>query len=196
MDIKELQTMCYKASSRFSSFKDREELTQIGVLACLEHLKIDPNADPIKLYFVAKNAMWIDVNIDELPVKIPRYRKVVSIARGEDTSQWDNLSEDNREEIKRAVKSLKVPLEQAENVPVDDAFNTIFGKEQKAIVREAIFNLDQKLQDVIFLRMSGHTLQSISDKLGISKEAVRKREENAMESLRLALLPHRRRGSL
>lgn len=196
MDIKELQTMCYKASSRFSSFKDREELTQIGVLACLEHLKIDPDADPIKLYFVAKNAMWIDVNIDELPVKIPRYRKVVSIARGEDTSQWDNLSEDNREEIKMAVRSLKVPIEQAENVPVDDAFNDLFGKEQKAIVREAIFNLDQKLQDVILLRMSGNTLQSISDKLGISKEAVRKREENAMESLRLALLPHRRRGSL
>jgi RNA polymerase sigma factor (sigma-70 family) len=196
MDIKELQKMCFKTSIRFSSFKDRNELTQVGVLACLEHLKIQPDADPIKLYFVAKNAMWIDVNIDDLPIKIPRYKKVISIARGEETCNWDNLSQANRDEIKAAVKSVRVPIEEAENNPVEDAYNDYLLGQQKKMLYDAIGKLDEGQQEVILERMTGETLQQISDKLGISKEAVSKREQKAMSSLRLSLLPYKRNGSL
>lgn len=196
MNIEELQKMCFKASVRFSSFKDRNELTQVGLLACLEHLKTNPDADPIKLYFVAKNAMWIDVNIDDLPVKIPRYKKIISIARGEETGTWDNLSQANRDEIKAAVKSVRVPIDEAENNPVEDAYNDYLLGQQKVLLYEAIGKLDEGQQQVILERMAGRTLQQISDKLGISKEAVSKREQKAMQSLRLSLLPYKRNGSL
>lgn len=188
MTNQEIYTMCKRIAKRYR-YHDEDELVHIGVMACLEKLHIKPDAIPVELYQAAKSAVWAEVNIGSLPVHISPNKKTISIARGEDTSSWDNYSSQHRELVERTLTSTKCELEYAENVGDNNSHSSLVEKETTDCFKKALNKLDKEYREVIqSLYYDGLTLQETGDLLGISKQAVYKKQCKALEILKEHLI--------
>jgi RNA polymerase sigma factor (sigma-70 family) len=66
-----LQTLSKKCANKYQNTSHKEDLVSVGVLAALEELDSNPEAQPARLWQVISTAQWKHLNVDCLPVSVP-----------------------------------------------------------------------------------------------------------------------------
>ena len=107
----EIVGMCEKLANRFNSPSHRDDMVQEGVLKCYEILADDEEVHPAHLYREAKRRMHDYLNIDVLPVAMPKSRTIRDIVRTGDSNNYSNYGEGNTEWLKSHFVSLQVTLQ-------------------------------------------------------------------------------------
>ena len=75
-----LHTLSKKCANKYQNTSHKEDLVSVGVLAALEELDSNPEAQPARLWQVISTAQWKHLNVDCLPVSLPF--NLVRVAKG------------------------------------------------------------------------------------------------------------------
>ena len=185
MNHDEMMTMCEKLSYKYKNAQMREDLVQEGVLACLEILAEEDEPHPAKLYRAADKAMWDHLNFSGLPVHVPVDKASRALMRGSEVDKNQTYSETGVETLREAVTSVGIEYDDA-SMSVSDHAETYEKVEYDAYVASKVVTLLSGIDlDIIKLRYyEGLTAREVGEKLGISKQAVNKRETAALEYLK------------
>lgn len=188
MTVDELQKMCDKLSYKYKTVSMREDLSQEGLLACLEILNKEPDAHPAKLYRAADKAMWDYLNFDSVAVAVPKDKAARAILRGSEVDSNQSYSESGVETLKSAITAKKVEYDDIYMMVEDHAI----AYEEKEFARFVSSKVSEVLDgvDLKIIRMRYNqdmTLEEVGSALGLSKQAVSKRETDALEKLKRRL---------
>ena len=188
MTVDELQKMCDKLSYKYKTASLREDLSQEGLLACLEILNKEPDAHPAKLYRAADKAMWDYLNFDSVAVAVPKDKAARAILRGSEVDSNQSYSESGVETLKSAITAKKVEYDDTYMMGDDHAI----AYEEKEFARFVSSKVSEVLDgvDLKIIRMRYNqdmTLEEVGSALGLSKQAVSKRETDALEKLKRRL---------
>jgi RNA polymerase sigma factor (sigma-70 family) len=186
--VDELQKMCDKLSYKYKTSSMREDLSQEGLVACLEILDKEPNAHPAKLYRAADKAMWDYLNFDSVAVAVPKTHASRAVIRGADLDATQTYSGDGLEALEYAIKASKVEYDDTYMMVEDHATayeEKEFARFVSSKVSEVLDSVDLK---IIRMRYNQDmTLEEVGSALGLSKQAVSKRETDALEKLKRRL---------
>lgn len=183
----EITKMCDKLSYKYKS-QMREDLVQEGLLAVYEALAEDPDSPAGKLYKIADRAMWDHLNFASLPVSMPVTRASRAAMRGGELDSTQTYSEEGEEALREAVASVSVEYDDAE-ISVPDHAEVYEEMEYQAYVASKVVTVLSGVDlDIIKLRYyHDMTQDEVGQALGISKQAVSKRETAALEKLKRKL---------
>lgn len=185
MNTEEIMKMCDKLSYKYKTAQMRQDLVQEGILACLEVLAVEDNPHPAKLYRAADKAMWDYLNFSGLPVTMPITRASRSAMKGEELDDTQTYSDGGVEALREAVASTTVEYDDA-SMSVNDHAADYEKMEYEAYVSSKIVtNLSGVDLEIIKLRYyQDLTQEEVGELLGLSKQAVSKRENAALERLK------------
>lgn len=183
----EIMKMCDKLSYKYKS-QIREDLVQEGLLAVYEALTEDPELPAGKLYKIADRAMWDHLNFAALPVSMPITPASRGFMRGAEGYSGQTYSEEGEEALREAVASVSVEYDDAE-ISVPDHAEVYEEMEYQAYVASKVVTVLSGVDlDIIKLRYyHDMTQDEVGQALGISKQAVSKRETAALEKLKRKL---------
>ena len=190
MNDKEIMGMCKKLAYKYNSDTHREDMMQEGVLVCYEILAQEPDAHPAKLYRAAKSRMHDYLNIDTLPVSMPKSDTVRSITHTGEAGLATEYSETNVEWIKNILSSDRTPYDEDFAMSDLDQAHDYEEREYADYVRgKAISELTRKEWHVIKLKYyEGMSQEEVGEGLKISQQQVSRYEVSALAKLRKGLL--------
>lgn len=188
MTLDELTKMCRRLAGKYKSGQMKDDLVQEGLLACLELLNDDPECHPAKLYRTADKAMWDYLNFGRVPVVVPKDKASRAILRGSEVDTNQSYSELGIERMKNVLQSPTVPLEDAE-LSVEDCADAYERKQLYEFVEKTLHDTLEGL-DLAIIKMRYYhnmTLEDVGDALGLTKQAVSRRETATLEKLKRRL---------
>ena len=188
MEVNEILKMCNKLSYKYKNSQMREDLVQEGVVAIYGILAEEPDAHPAKLYRAADKAMWDYLNFDSVAVAVPKDKASRAILRGSEVDSNQSYSESGVETLKSAITAKKVEYDDTYMMGDDHAIayeEKEFARFVSSKVSEVLDGIDLK---IIRMRYNQDmTLEEVGSALGLSKQAVSKRETDALEKLKRRL---------
>lgn len=187
MTLDEVVRMCEKLSYKYKS-QCREDLLQEGLLAAYEVLSDESDAHPAKVYRAANRAMWDYLNFGSLPVSIPITRASRAAMRGGELDPTQTYSQEGEEALREAVECVSVEYDDTE-MSVPDHAEAYEKLEHEAYVASKVVTVLKGVDlDVIKLRYyHDMTQDEVGKALGMSKQAVSRRETSALEKLKRKL---------
>jgi RNA polymerase sigma factor (sigma-70 family) len=190
MNDKDIMGMCKKLAYRYNSEAHREDMMQEGILVCYEVLAEEPDAHPAKLYRAAKSRMHDYLNIDTLPVTMPKSDTIRSLTHTGEAGSSSEYSTDTVQWIKNVLSSDKTPYDDDFAVSDLDQAQEYEDREYNEYVRAlALCNLTRQEWHVIKLRYyEGYSQEDVALGLRITQQAVSLSESKALSKLRDKIL--------
>jgi len=186
----EIVGMCEKLANRFNSPSHRDDMVQEGVLKCYEILADDEEVHPAHLYREAKRRMHDYLNIDVLPVAMPKSRTIRDIVRTGDSNNYSNYGEGNIEWIKSILSADRTPYEEHFSSSKRDHAQEYEDKDyQNYLFKVAEGVLTTKEMDVMRMRyVYGMSQDDVGLRLNQNKMWVSRREDSALNKMRKSIL--------
>ena len=188
MQIDEMTKMCERLAGKYKNGQMRDDLIQEGLVACLEILAEEPECHPAKLHRAANKAMWDHLNFSGVPVSVPKSRASREVLRSSDVDSSQTYSENGLEALRIAVKAKSVSLKE-DDLITDDCSADF---EEREFYQFIATKVDEYLEgdDLMIVKMRYYhdmTQDEVGDVMGMSKQAVSKRETQALEKLKRKL---------
>ena len=186
----EIVGMCEKLANRFNSPSHRDDMVQEGVLKCYEILADDEKVHPAHLYREAKRRMHDYLNIDVLPVSMPKSKTVRDIVRTGETDHHSNYGEDNIGWIKSILAADRTPYEEHFSSSKRDHVQEYEDKDyQNYLFKVAGDVLTTQEMEVMRMRyIFNMTQDEVAIWLGHNQVWVYRQEEAALKKLRKSVL--------
>lgn len=188
MQIDEMTKMCERLAGKYKNGQMRDDLIQEGLVACLEILAEEPECHPANLYRAANKAMWDHLNFSGVPVSVPKTIASRSALRGSKDDATQTYSENGIGTLKDALKAKTVSLKEDDLITDDCSVDF----EEKEFYQFIATKVDEYLEgdDLMIVKMRYYhdmTQDEVGDVMGMSKQAVSKRETQALEKLKRKL---------
>lgn len=186
----EIVGMCEKLANRFNSPSHRDDMVQEGVLKCYEILADEDKVHPAHLYREAKRRMHDYLNIDVLPVAMPKSRTIRDIVRTGETNHYSNYGEDNIEWIKSILLADRTPYQEHFSSSKRDHVQEYEDKDyQNYLFKVADGILTTQEMEVMKMRyIFSMTQDEVATWLGHNQVWVYRQEEAALKKLRKSVL--------
>ena len=190
MNDKEIIGMCKKLAYKYNSETHREDMMQEGILVCYEILAEEPKAHPAKLYRAAKSRMHDYLNIDTLPVTMPKSDTVRSLTHKGEAGASSEYSVDTVQWIKSVLSSDKTPYDEDFAMSDLDQAQEYEDREYGDYILEvSLRTLTRQEWHVVKLKYyEGLSQEEIGVGLNISQQAVSLYESSALDKLRTKIL--------
>lgn len=189
MTDKEIKRLCEKQAWKFNSFSHRDDLMQEGLLACYELLAGEPDAHAFKVFRAAKKRMTDYINLDVLPVSMPKSRDIEELARSGVPAKDNHLSKRNIDWATNILAAQNSSYD--DNVTASDADQAQdFEDKEYAdyLYATALSSLTRDEWWVIKLKYyEGLKQTEIADGLNFTQQYMSLIEKNALAKLKAAL---------
>ena len=185
MEANEILTMCNKLSYKYKNSQMREDLVQEGVVAVYGILSEEPDAHPAKLYRAAERAMWDHLNFSGLPVSMPITPASRGAMMGSDSYSGQTYSESGEEALRDAVAYTSTEYDDTIMQTEDHAADYEKKEYEAYVSAKLVTTLSGIDLEIIKLRYYHDMSQEeVGELIGMSKQAVSKRETAALERLK------------
>ena len=182
--------MCESLAWRFNSPSHVDDMIQEGVLKCYELINEDAEVHPAKLFREAKRRMHDYLNIDVLPVAMPKSRTIRDIVRTGETDHYSNYGEENIGWIKSILAADRTPYEERFSSSKRDHVQEYEDKDyQNYLFKVASDVLTTQEMEVMRMRyIFNMTQDEVATWLGENQRLISRREESALSKLRKSVL--------
>jgi RNA polymerase sigma factor (sigma-70 family) len=176
-----------KVAKKYANNGNSDDLYQEGVLVCLELLEKDPETSEATLYREVNRRMHDFVTFGSSGVYIPPSDTARAASRGQETIQHTSYSESGLQAL-RAILEAEWGIYDDEATPSEwkTGEEILSDKERDQALHQAINSVvsDDDKQILLCRFVNGMTQKETSALLGISQQAVNKREKRVLEALK------------
>jgi len=185
----EISKMCYRLAYKYNSPQHFEDLVSEGTLKCYELLSDNPEAHPAKLYREANRSMHDYLNFGTLGVAVPASDTARQVSRGKEVGEGSNYSEGGVEALRTALKADFSAYEEGTLSSDDNHAQDYEDRDYYAhMLSVAVTTLTKEEWDILKLRYYlSCTLDTVADMLNNTKQAVKQREDRALDKIRKEL---------
>mgnify|MGYP001061142379 CR=1 FL=1 len=182
--------MCESLAWRFNSPSHVDDMIQEGVLKCYELINEDADVHPAKLFREAKRRMHDYLNIDVLPVAMPKSRTIRDIVRTGGTDHHSNYGEENIGWIKSILAADRTPYEEHFSSSKRDHVQEYENKDyQNYLFKVAGDVLTTQEMEVMRMRyVYGMSQDDVGLRLKQNKMWGSRREDSALNKMRKSIL--------